>query len=283
MHHSQLELHLSARSDRGRRKENQDNFLIIDGTGHSQTLLKEQPIEKIKNDWPKGHVRLLLADGMGGHSQGREASEALVDAIYQMPFQITLKGLYKQLKEIHQKLNKDFAKGPKTPGSTLTLAEITPRGLGMIANIGDSRAYHCQDKQWKQLTCDHTEFEFAYRDHEIDQDRYQHYLTEPTGKIAQAMIYGSYGIMPDQNGHKNQKHQPRIRIEKQDLFYIPLVSGDFLWLGSDGLWSYHPNNQVQLPEIDSHSHLDQVLADQHQRAYAQGSKDNITSIVLSLR
>ena len=60
------------------RRENQDNFLLIDASGHAVCLSRQAPFHCQVPGWPRGHVRAAVLDGMGGHGQGREAAEAAV-------------------------------------------------------------------------------------------------------------------------------------------------------------------------------------------------------------
>ena len=52
---------------RGRR-ENQDNYLVIDGQGQAVFLWREQETRLQLLNWPPGHQRVAVLDGMGGHS-----------------------------------------------------------------------------------------------------------------------------------------------------------------------------------------------------------------------
>ena len=229
---------LIATSERGPRAENQDNYLFITSTGHYEHLISERKHSGIRNDWPKGHVRLVVADGMGGHNNGRQAAEAVVQALLGLDFQSDPEALRDELIIIHNQLFEQFHQGARTPGSTLVMADITPDGKAVIANIGDSRAYLHHNNTWKLITRDHSEAEFAYRDDEISKADYARSLLKNTNRIVQAMVFGSSGIIADDKGRKTRQHLQELRIElEKDVFIQKIESDDVLMLASDGVWS----------------------------------------------
>ena len=230
---------LYADSQCGPRAENQDNYLIINTEGHYQHLQNEAITTGQLKNWQADSVRLVIADGMGGHNNGRQVAEAVILALLQLPFQTSPKQLRAELIKIHNQLFAQFHQGAKTPGSTLVMADIGPDGQALIANIGDSRAYLYQQYNWKQLTKDHTVLEFAYRDQEISADEYRKGLLVNTNRIVQAMSFGSSGIIPNSEGVKTPQHLPDLRIDldADDIFTLQIKTGDVLMLVSDGLWS----------------------------------------------
>ena len=228
-----------ALSEQGPRAENQDNYLVINGDGRYEHLLNEHiKTGQIKN-WPTGHIRLAIADGMGGHNNGRQASEALVQALINLPFQNNLEIFREEIISIHNILFKQFHQGAKTPGSTLVMADINNKGKATIINIGDSRAYISHAGQWKQLTKDHTEAEFAWRDGELSDEDYYKKLQKNTNHIVQAIGYGSSGIVANKEGLKTRQHRQELRIEisQNDGLSCQLNANDVLLLASDGVWS----------------------------------------------
>ena len=59
---------LRSPTDHGRR-ENQDNYLVVDGQGRGRFLREQQEAQVQLADWPSGHWRIAVLDGMGGHSR----------------------------------------------------------------------------------------------------------------------------------------------------------------------------------------------------------------------
>ncbi len=270
---------LAAFSERGRRKENQDNYLLVTGDGHAQYLLHEQPQQCQVAHWPTGHVRLVIADGMGGHAGGREAAEAVIQAMLALPFQSELHILQTAISEMHQGLHQQFYQGLDTAGSTLILADISPEGRAVLGHVGDSRAYRWQATQWQQLTQDHTLAEFAWRDGELDAETYQRTCQTPTHGIAQAMIFGSSGIIAEA-GVKYPRHHPELRLDPADVMQLTLHPGDCLCLASDGLWAHTEDNQIHWPAPEAQIAFADFLQVGVLLALREGSRDNLTVVGL---
>lgn len=271
---------LIAASDKGPRTENQDNYLVITPQGQYEYLLDEKKKSGTVDNWPEGYFRLVIADGMGGHNNGRQASEAVVQALLKMAFQTDPERLRDELLKIHHQLFSQFHQGARTPGSTLVMADIAPDGHAIIANIGDSRAYLYQDTRWKLLSRDHSEAEFAYRDKEITEHAYAKSLLQNTNRIVQAMIFGSSGIIADSSGIKHKQHLQELRIElEKDVFTQQIKKGDVLMLASDGVWSGRENYLVPAT-IDTD--LGNYAAQQRQDAL-KVARDNVSFILYRLK
>jgi len=275
-HHYHFQI--AAVSDRGRRDENQDNYLLIDSQGQCQTLRDQAVHHQHLLNWPDGCCRLAVADGMGGHKNGRLASETLTAALLALPFQHLAASLRAALLALQADLFAQFYQGAATPGSTLTLADIAADGSVLIAHIGDSRAYLWQH-DWRQLTLDHTRSEFAWRNRQIDQAAYQQALRTPQNALAQAMIYGSSSIILDSDGSITPGRHASLRLDAEDLCTVALAPGDVLVIASDGLWAHRPDNQIDWPAPTGQI-LQPWLQTQLDAALAGSSSDNLTAIAL---
>lgn len=235
---------LHAYSDRGPRPENQDNYLLVYPDGKCQYLLNETVQTGHIEGWPESHVRLAVADGMGGHQNGREFAETVVMELQKIPFQNEPEALKQELLALHEKLFERYYRGSRSPGSTLVLADITPEGTALIANIGDSRAYlvdaasSAYDKG-EQLTYDQTQEEFAWRDGLITDEEYQSFDRQK-GKLAQALGFGCTKLAAG-SMIPMKKHTKQIWLETfmphPDIFNIAIPLNKMLLLASDGLWS----------------------------------------------
>ena len=272
---------LSAKSEAGMREENQDNYLLVYPDGKCEYLKNETTQQNRINNWPIGCVRMAVADGMGGHDFGRQAAEAVINGLLELPFQSNPQELKEALLTIHRKLYKQFYNGAKTPGSTLVMADITANGQAVIANIGDSRIYLYSSRGWYQLSRDHTIIEFAYRDNEIKFEDYSNYIQQNTGQIAQAMGFGSSGIIVNEDGLKRRKHIEDLRIDVGlDVKTINLQEGDVLLLASDGIW----DNQEKYSPSDIEISSTKNIADElFERAKNSNSRDNMTALVGLIR
>ena len=272
---------LVATSNCGFKNENQDNYLMIYDDGLAEYMEDEAIVKEMAKDWKMGCVRLVVADGVGGHKNGRAASESLITALRHLPFQSDAEELRKNLLKLHNNLHKKFGKGEKTPGSTLVIADIDSEGNATIGSIGDSRAYRLKANKSIALTRDQTVAEYAWRDKEINADDYEKSRRATTNVLAQAMIFGSSGIIPDKKGRKLIRHNSFIRLDYRDVFKIKLERGEGLLLASDGLWAHTDNNEFQMPLADIES-LPVAIKKQHEQAIWKGSTDNITSVIAKM-
>ena len=291
-----------AYSTAGRREGgNEDNYLIIQPKNKSvyaEFLSHEQPQSLELKHWSSDKLRIAVADGMGGHSNGREASENLVKQLLTMPIATTPGQLAAQVKAVHKKLLENFTgEGRNRPGSTLVVADIDDEtGLCVIANVGDSRAYLLREGRLHQLTYDHVYCEFAWRDGDTDDELYMNSRTESNTAITQAMCFGSQGIIRAADGSRPYEYNPNLRIDfrddgqlwqeewdkartqHRDVFMLQLLPDDVLLLASDGLWSVGTNNLWE-PEITVPLTNVVALEKLVQAALAANSQDNITVVM----
>ncbi len=172
-------------TDQGRvRGVNQDQFLIADLTKAlevRQTSLRRGPAESLSE--VHGQV-LLVADGMGGHAAGGEASAIAVETlrtylVHTMRWALGLRSnpdsegdgggdspesdpvadadLKLALERCHDAV---LAAGRDRPeregmGTTMTLAYVMWPRLYLV-HVGDSRCYLLRDGQLQRVTRDHT-------------------------------------------------------------------------------------------------------------------------------
>jgi len=256
-----------AQSHQGPRQENQDNYLIIQKEKNqviARYLNDEKPISQPLPDWPDNMIRIAVADGMGGHANGRQIAEQLVSELLQLPPQYTPEAMKQHIIDIHHRLFDTFNLNhdDKSPGTTLVMADIHRQtGQAVLINVGDSRAYLIQPRRFRkklpvihQLTKDHSFAEFAWRDGEIDQTTYNNNLNVQHSRLAQAVGFGSRGLLKDEEGFKPFQPDKGLRIDlandlstklksHADAFQITIKSNDILMLSSDGLWSGESTGQ----------------------------------------
>ena len=177
--------------------ENQDNLLIIDAGGHAVFLRDQAPHGVTLPDWPRGHVRLAVLDGMGGHGNGREAAEAVANGLLLIPACATLEELGERLDALHARLQNQFrSEGGddsfRRPGTTLTLLEIPPGAAPMLYHVGDSRLYEITAQAAQPLTVDHVPAtSFAMHGLLGEREWWQQVHGEHRPQITQAYILGN--------------------------------------------------------------------------------------------
>lgn len=86
-------------------------------------------------NWPPGHQRVAVLDGMGGHSHGR-AAEQTVEGLLDLPAADHLDGLSAGLNALHQRLHQQFLMAGWESGCTLILLEIPSAGPAMLFHVG---------------------------------------------------------------------------------------------------------------------------------------------------
>ena len=106
-------------------------------------------------DWPTGHRRLAVLDGMGGHSHGREAAEKVIEGLLGLPAATDLAQLSEALTPLHQRLYQEFHTAGLETGCTLVLLEI-PVKVPPCCFTSATRALYAIDEHRVQcLTVDH--------------------------------------------------------------------------------------------------------------------------------
>jgi serine/threonine protein phosphatase PrpC len=215
----------------------------------------------------------VVADGIGGHVNGQEASrlaiEIIVDSV--LPWvregqtdgtswgELLRHGVELANVGVYQR-NQQLA--GSSMGTTITAALIVgPEAF--VANVGDSRTYLYRPGQGlAQLTRDHSTVAQLVAMGAITRDEV---YTHPQRNE----IYRSLGSTPS------------VEV---DVFRETLQDGDALLLCSDGLWEMIPDEQ-QLADVLSSSwaSADYMAERLVQLALAAGGRDNIGLVVVRVR
>jgi protein phosphatase len=255
-----------------KRRENQDAFRLValDGAG----------------------LGLILADGMGGQSGGREAAEAAVAGAADRlgapgggaagHFGAPVAGAAGQLgapvagaadrlgapgggdgrlREVIAVANAAVAQVRLqlggNPGTTMVVAVIEAGRL-TLAHAGDSRAYLLRDGEATQLTADHSVTGERVRAGTLDAETARH---DPRRNYVTRALLGD-PVEPD-------------------VAELALISGDVVVLCTDGLWEPLTDGQ-----IDGLAGGDAAPAEGARRlvdaALAAGATDNVTAVVARL-
>ena len=129
---------VTACSEKGRRTENQDNFLIDKITKGDQTDsfsyvgTLDQTDQKV----------FLVCDGMGGEAYGQEASRMAVEYLEavlknrQKPLEAI--ELARQLRRLNQKISRFYELHMAKGGTTFSALLLSPDGIADVINLGDS-------------------------------------------------------------------------------------------------------------------------------------------------
>ena len=227
------------------RSENQDNYLVIDGRGQANLLWQEQETRLHVPDWPAGHRRLAVLDGMGGHSHGREAAEKTIEGLLGLPATRDLAQMSEVLTTLHGQLHQEFQAAGLETGCTLILLEIPPQGPALLFHVGDSRAYAIDKQKVDCLTVDHVPATHLAMLGLLDGAQWlQRVHVQPNSQISQAFILGSTlgestlypEVIAAELYELHEGNLPLFLRGLGDRRYLTLEPGQVYLLASDGLW-----------------------------------------------
>lgn len=129
------------------RSRNDDNFLLIASDGRAVWLQGNEEVEAVCPDWPSGHLRLALFDGLGGHGLGNQVAQATAAALAKtLPF-ADVASMIVSMDALHLRLRGEFAarhaagESRFLPGTTVIVLDIDPTGRALLYHVGDSRLY----------------------------------------------------------------------------------------------------------------------------------------------
>ena len=250
-----LRLAAGARTDVGAvRRENQDAFGVLPAIAIASGDVPGRVV-------PQPAV-FAVADGMGGHEAGAEASNTAVDAMmaaFGPGFRTQPDRLALMRTAITAANDAVWARANagayrRQMGTTCTLLLVAD-GQAYLGHVGDSRAYRVRGDQIVQMTTDHTLGEAARTDPslaEIAKSR-AHHLTRAIGI--------------------------RETVEVDVVPAGPLQAGDRFVLCSDGLAPVEYREIVRTVQRYSPREAADWLV---MRASALGSRDNATAVVVQV-
>ena len=167
---------------------------------------------------PMGQL-FIVADGMGGHSGGQQASQLAVDAVQRVYFSDSGHDLLSRLKTAFEVANREIydhsAQKPELRGMGTTCTALAlQHNRGYIAHVGDSRVYRINRRKIEQLTSDHSKVAELMR---------EGVLTEKQAKTHPQRSILSRALGVDQS------------VEVDIIDEIALRPGDYYLLCTDGL------------------------------------------------
>ncbi|MDP1884969.1 PP2C family serine/threonine-protein phosphatase [Polaromonas sp.] len=219
------------------------------------------------------HVRVpgcmlgIVADGMGGRSGGRKASDQVMMTAKQLferyaPDTDDAVAMLKQLvEEAHTVIKLTAISAEQEPHSTLAAFLINPGGDCHWVHAGDSRIYHFRGAKLVKRTTDH-----SYVQTLVDKGE----LTEE-----EANVHPQSNILM---GCLGTEEVPPV-----SQHYIPqLGPGDSLIACSDGVWHYFsPSEMGSALSMLSPREATEFLI-QKARSRAHGGGDNLSLVIVKL-
>jgi serine/threonine protein phosphatase PrpC len=213
-----------------------------------------------------GALLALVADGMGGRTGGRMASDQVIataDSLFQeLGEQDTqLSALLQQIAaEAHTVIRLTAISSEKEPHSTM-VALIVKRDYAIWAHAGDSRLYYFRAGKLVHRTVDHT-----YAAQLLAEGRLE--AAEAAEKKFKNVLVSALGIARD----------PQVVIGEAPELRV----GDAFILCSDGLWAYFEDYELgsllhSLPPREASEHLLRLARDR-----AKGRGDNLSMAIVKL-
>ncbi len=253
-----LRLTVGMKSDPGivrRATPNEDNLLVLQGM-------------HLTNNTPFPVGLFVIADGMGGHAHGREASRLAIQTVGDVVSPVLLRPNAEE--ELYAELLKDgvqranFAiyqrnrQQTHMMGTTLTAALVFGTSVHIV-NVGDSRVYLYQRTSGlSQITRDHSIVARLVEKGIITSDTI---YTHPRRN----QIYRCLG------------ENPTVEL---DSFKVSLQADNVLLLCSDGLWEMIHDSVIEdimRSSTPDASHISELLL---KMALENGGEDNVSVIAV---
>ncbi|HEX5805568.1 MAG TPA: protein phosphatase 2C domain-containing protein [Macromonas sp.] len=234
--------------DPGDRDYQQDQLCLLNHPSHTGCLLG------------------VVADGMGGRSGGRKASDQVILTARQLferfdPTDPPALFLEQLVREAHLVIKLIAIASEEEPHSTVAAFLLLPSGECHWIHCGDSRLYHYRNERLLQRSVDHSYVQRLVELGELDAGAARF---DPRSNILLSCL--------------GAEQEPQTCHRQLDT----VLPGDTLLACSDGLW--HHFSDAELGEI-LHQLTPREACEflvQRTRSRAQGRSDNISLIVVSL-
>ncbi len=214
-----------------------------------------------------GCVLAILADGMGGRSGGRKASDQVMMTARQLFDRYApdsddpVSMLANMVQEAHIVIRLTAITAEQEPHSTIAAFLINPRGDCHWVHAGDSRVYHFRGGLLVKRTSDHSYVQALVDRGEITE-------AEANNHPHSNILVGCLGTESD----------PPLTTH-----LIPqLQPGDVLMACSDGVWHYFsPSELASVVESLSPREATEFLIDKA-RMRARGGGDNLSLVIVKV-
>jgi len=209
---------------------------------------------------------LAVADGVGGHVGGRQASGAAVSLLSDLfsPRHIAAQARFGDdidsfiegvIREADSRVSALDTGDSKAPGTTFTGAFIVD-DRAHIGHIGDSRAYQIRNDEILALTDDHSYAAHLVREGKLSPEEAEDF---PQKNVLMRSLGTEGGVTVDEPGHAR------------------FMDGDVLVLCTDGLWDLVGKKEI-VWIVQEHKDLARACSRLVDLANARGGHDNITVV-----
>lgn len=237
------------------------------GTHKGDRDYQQDQVILLSHPQAKGCVLAVLADGMGGRSGGRKASDQVVMTARQLFERYSPEtddaaaALMQLVQEAHTVIKLTAISSEEEPHSTVAAFLINPGGDCHWAHAGDSRIYHFYGEKFIKRTLDHSYVQALVARGELTEE--------------QAKVHPKSSILLGCLGSENE---PPV-----DVHFIPrLRAGDILMACSDGLWHYFTTAEMGsvLASMTPREATEFLIQKARTRSHGRG--DNLSLVVVKL-
>jgi serine/threonine protein phosphatase PrpC len=228
---------------------------------------QQDQLALIKHARINGCILAVVADGMGGRSGGRKASDQVMMTAKQLferydPSTEDAAATLKQIiEEAHLVIKLTAISSEQEPHSTLAAFIINPGGDCHWAHTGDSRIYHYHGNSLVKRTMDHSYVQALVDKGEITEE--------------QAAVHPQSNILMGCLGTEGDPPIAQHLIPK-------LRAGDTLMLCSDGVWHYFKDAEIGsvLATLSAREATEFLIEKARNRS--RGGGDNLSIVVVKL-
>lgn len=202
----------------------------------------------------------VVADGMGGHSDGALASRTIVETLAMLPRQRLLgraaQAIAASLRGINQRLLDDAQRLQSGLIGSTVVVLIAVGGHCALLWTGDSRAYRLRSGTLQQLTRDHSQVNLLVEQGLLEPEQAE---SHPAANVLLRAVGAEAVLNVD------------IKVER-------LQAGDQFLLCSDGL--YREVSAAQITDTLQALEPERSASELVRLACEHGCKDNVTALVV---
>ncbi|MBL0086018.1 MAG: serine/threonine-protein phosphatase [Ideonella sp.] len=226
---------------------------------------QQDQVELLTHDRVPGCVLGVLADGMGGKSGGRKASDQVILTARQL-FERYLpskddpaESLKQLVMESHLMIKLTAITSEEEPHSTIAAFLLSPSRSCDVVHAGDSRVYHFRGTEMVSRTVDHSYVQRLMDEGKVTEEQAN---THPQANLLTGCL-GTQADPPISLGHID-------RVEP----------GDTLLCCSDGLWHYFTPRELgaTVQALPPREASELLVSKARQRA--KGGGDNLSLVLL---
>ena len=242
-------------------------LFAVTGIHRGDRAYQQDQVALLQHARVHGCVLGVVADGMGGRSGGRKASDQVMLTCQQLferydpASDDAAQLLQNMVLEAHTVIRLTAISAEQEPHSTMAAFLVLPSGACHWVHSGDSRIYHFEQDKLMYRTRDHSYVQSLVDRGELSEAQAQHH---PHANILAGCL-GSHTLPPATPHH-----------------IARLAPGSTLLACSDGLWHYFDTEELgMLLQALAPRDAAELLVRQA-RMRAQGRGDNLSLVIVKI-